>query len=239
MRKVILFVLITACILSLVGCGQHPQVPPEVDLNKPFNECWPGTITDIFTEGSGEDLREVIKLEIKDHEPMYFTIIEDTEYLRYYSDTAETEEITKEDLYVGAWVEIDCESYHNSGHHPIFTIKVIEPTDNKDKLIYGSTHDPQENNSEHAISGEGQQLAVKADYPAAIMVDKVLYYLSAEIPAEIDESAIIGYTNSYTDEMPARSGETNFNRELNMPYAKVEGGIAVLHNNEWVLCLPE
>ena len=43
-------------------------------------------------------------------------------------DTGETEEITKEDLYVGAWVEIDCESYHNSGYHPIFTIKVIEPT---------------------------------------------------------------------------------------------------------------
>ena len=59
---------------------------------------------------------------------MHFTIVEDTEYLRYYSDTGETEEITKEDLYVGAWVEIDCESYHNSDYHPIFTIKVIEPT---------------------------------------------------------------------------------------------------------------
>ena len=127
MRKYIALVLALVCVLGLVGCGQSKQVPPEVDLDAPFNECWPGTITDIFTEGSGADLAEVIKLEIKNYDPMYFTIVEDTEYLRYYSDTGETEEITKEDLYVGAWVEIDCESYHNSGYHPIFTIKVIEP----------------------------------------------------------------------------------------------------------------
>ncbi len=128
MKKLIALVLALVCVLGLVGCGQPKLVPPEVDLDAPKNECWPGTITDIFTEGSGTDLAEVIKLEIKDHDPMHFTIIEDTEYLRYYSDTGETEEITKEDLYVGAWVEIDCESYHNSGYHPIFTIKVIEPT---------------------------------------------------------------------------------------------------------------
>ena len=128
MKKLIALVLALVCVLGLVGCGRQKLVPPEVDPNAPFNECWSGTITDIFTEGSGTDFAEVIKLEIKDYDPMHFTIVEDTEYLRYYSDTGETEEITKEDLYVGAWVEIDCESYNNSGYHPIFTIKVIEPT---------------------------------------------------------------------------------------------------------------
>ena len=128
MKKLIALVLALICVLGLVGCGQPKLVSPDVDLDAPKNECWPGTITDIFTEGSGVDLAEVIKLEIKDHDPMHFTIVEDTEYLRYYSDTGETEEITKEDLYVGAWVEIDCESYHNSDYHPIFKIMVIEPT---------------------------------------------------------------------------------------------------------------
>ena len=128
MKKLIAIVLALVCVLGLVGCGQPKLVSPDVDLDAPKNECWPGTITDIFTEGSGADLAEVIKLEIKDHDPMHFTIVEDTEYLRYYSDTGETEEITKEDLYVGAWVEIDCESYHNSDYHPIFKIMVIEPT---------------------------------------------------------------------------------------------------------------
>jgi len=127
MRTYIALLLALVCVLGLVGCGQPKQVPPEVDPNAPFNECWPGTITDIFTAGNGADLAEVIALEMKDHDAMHFTIVADTKYLRYYSDSGETEEISKEDLYVGAWVEIDCESYHNSGYHPIFTIKVIEP----------------------------------------------------------------------------------------------------------------
>lgn len=78
----------------------------------------------------------------------------------------------------------------------------------------------------------------KGDYASAIMVDDVVYYLKHEVPGEIDESAIIGYTASYTDEMPQRNGETNFNRELNMPYAKVSEGIAVLYENEWWICEP-
>ena len=75
------------------------------------------------------------------------------------------------------------------------------------------------------------------DYPAAIMVEGTVYLKSAAaMPAEIDESSIIGYTTSYTDTYPEKDGETNFNRELNMPYARVEGGIAVLYENEWYLC---
>ena len=78
----------------------------------------------------------------------------------------------------------------------------------------------------------------KKDYPAAIMVDGVVYLYSAEaILGEVDESEIIGYTTSYTDTFPENDGETNFNRELKMPYAKVKEGIAVLNNNEWHLCV--
>lgn len=78
------------------------------------------------------------------------------------------------------------------------------------------------------------------DYPAAIMAEGTIYLKSATaMPAEIDESAIIGYTTSYTDTYPNKDGETNFNRELNMPYARVEGGIAVLYENEWYLCTPK
>ena len=32
-----------------------------------------------------------------------------------------------------------------------------------------------------------------------------------------------------TDTFPEKDGETNFNREIGMPYAKVEEGIAVLY----------
>ena len=79
----------------------------------------------------------------------------------------------------------------------------------------------------------------ETDYAAAIMVDSTIYYKTATaMPAEVDESAILGYTESYTDTFPEKDGETNFNRELAMPYAKVEGGVAVLYENEWYLCMP-
>ena len=78
------------------------------------------------------------------------------------------------------------------------------------------------------------------DYPAAIMVHGNIYYYSVEvIPGEIDESSILGYTESYTNTFPEKHGETNFNRELGMPYARVEGGIAVLNDNEWHMCYPK
>ena len=88
---------------------------------------------------------------------------------------------------------------------------------------------------------EEVELAVSStsDYPASIMVNDIVYLLGQEIIAEVDDSAIIGYTTSYTDSFPVQNGETNFNRELDMPYAQVEGGIAILYENEWYLCTPK
>lgn len=90
-----------------------------------------------------------------------------------------------------------------------------------------------------ALAGCGQESHTETDYAAAIMAEGTIYLKSAAaIPAEIDESAIIGYTTSYTDTFPEKDGETNFNRELNMPYARVDDGVAVLCENEWYLCTP-
>ena len=75
------------------------------------------------------------------------------------------------------------------------------------------------------------------DGRAAIMVNSVLYLLAPEpVPIEVDESAIIGYTTSYTTGMPSMEGETNFSRELNLPYAKCNGSIYILYENEWYEC---
>lgn len=90
-----------------------------------------------------------------------------------------------------------------------------------------------------ALAGCGLGPHTETDYAAAIMADGKIYLKTmTALPAEIDESAIIGYTTSYTDTFPEKEGETNFNRELNMPYARVEGGIAVLCKGEWYLCTP-
>ena len=99
-------------------------------------------------------------------------------------------------------------------------------------LVGCESSDPKENS--------GVSYGAIADYPAAIMVDNEIYLLELEpITGEIDDSAIIGYTSSYSDTFPTKDGETNFNRELEMPYAKVDNGIAVLYENEWRLCTPK
>ncbi len=91
-----------------------------------------------------------------------------------------------------------------------------------------------QNDTEENIATDGI-----ADYPVAIMVNDTVYLVEGNpMPTEVDESAIIGYTESYTDTFPENNGETNFNPELGMPYAQVEGGIAVLYKNEWYLGTP-
>ena len=88
-----------------------------------------------------------------------------------------------------------------------------------------------------AISLIGCGKGVETDYAAAIMVDGTIYYKSIEeIPAEEAENMIIGYTKSYTDTFPKKDGQTNFSRERNLPYAKVDEGIAILIDGTWYLC---
>lgn len=74
-----------------------------------------------------------------------------------------------------------------------------------------------------------------------ILVDGVFYEKSYQpMPAEVDESAIIGYVESYTDTIPKKDGESNISKDIiGVPYAKVEGGIAILYENEWYLCKAE
>ena len=78
-------------------------------------------------------------------------------------------------------------------------------------------------------------------YMQGILVDGVFYEKSYQpMPAEVDESAIIGYIKSYSDTVPTKDGETNISKALiDSPYAKVEGGIAILYENEWYLCIAE
>ena len=89
------------------------------------------------------------------------------------------------------------------------------------------------------ISGCGK--GTDTMYLLGIMVNDVFYEISYEpMPAEVDESAIIGYIESYTDTFPDKNGESNISKTMiGAPYAKVEGGLAVLYNHEWYLCEAE
>ena len=92
-----------------------------------------------------------------------------------------------------------------------------------------------------SLAGCNKGAFTETDYSAAIMVDGKIYLKTVESrPGEVDESAIIGYFQSYTDTYPKKDGQTNISKDLiDAPYAKVEGGIAILYQNEWYLCIPD
>ena len=70
-----------------------------------------------------------------------------------------------------------------------------------------------------------------------IMYKNNLYRTTGkQIPAEIDESAIVGYINSVVplSQFPSNEGEANFG-EVGDPYALTADGLLVLLNNEWTI----
>ena len=73
------------------------------------------------------------------------------------------------------------------------------------------------------------------DYPAAIMVNGAVYQMACQTVENVDDTAILGHTTSYTDAWPEKDGETNFSRTLDLPYARCEGGIAVYCDGAWQL----
>lgn len=57
---------------------------------------------------------------------------------------------------------------------------------------------------------------VEKDYPAAIMVDGAVYYVSVAAPAEkVDEESVVGSITSYTDTFP---GTTSVILPVSFPY---------------------
>ena len=78
------------------------------------------------------------------------------------------------------------------------------------------------------------------DYPAAIMVDGTVYLVSVNpLPAgTVDEAEITGCVDSYTETFPEKDGQQNFSREAALTYAPAVGGLALLHDGAWYLCVP-
>ena len=91
-----------------------------------------------------------------------------------------------------------------------------------------------------AALGKMMQRDTAADYPAAIMVDGTVYLVPVEpLPAgTVDEGEISGCVDSYTETFPEKDGQQNFSREAALPYAPATGGLALMHDGAWYLCVP-
>lgn len=90
-------------------------------------------------------------------------------------------------------------------------------------------------------SGPGKPIEVTPDAPNAmvpsIMYEGSIYRTTGKaIPAEVDESAIVGEIGSVVplSQLPTKDGEANFG-QIGAPYARTIDGLLVIMNNEWVL----
>ena len=91
------------------------------------------------------------------------------------------------------------------------------------------------------VSGPGKPVEVAPDTPNA-MVPSIVYEgnlyrtTGKQIPATVDESAIVGYISSVVplSQLPANEGEANFG-EVGDPYAITSDGLLVIMDHEWVL----
>lgn len=90
-------------------------------------------------------------------------------------------------------------------------------------------------------SGTGKPIEITPDAPNAmvpsIMYEGILYRTTGKsIPAEVDESAIVGEIGSVVplSQLPTKDGEANFG-EIGDPYAITSDGLLVIMNHEWVI----
>lgn len=90
-------------------------------------------------------------------------------------------------------------------------------------------------------SSPGKPIEVTPDAPNAmvpsIMYEGILYRTTGKaIPAEVDESAIVGEIGSVVplSQLPTKDGEANFG-EIGDPYAITSDGLLVIMNHEWVV----
>ena len=90
-------------------------------------------------------------------------------------------------------------------------------------------------------SGPGKPVEVVPDTPNA-MVPSIMYKgglyrtTGKAIPAEVDESAIVGEISSVVplSQLPSKDGEANFG-QIGDLYAITSDGLLVIMNHEWVL----
>lgn len=90
-------------------------------------------------------------------------------------------------------------------------------------------------------SGPGKPIEVTPDAPNA-MVPSIVYEgnlyrtTGKQIPAEVDDSAIVGRISSVVSlsQLPSNEGEANFG-EVGDPYARTSDGLLVIMGHEWIL----
>ena len=84
--------------------------------------------------------------------------------------------------------------------------------------------------------GEKNVNTPNATIPSIVYNGELYYTTGKQVPAEVDESAIVGKVVSVVplSELPKEEGQANFG-EVDIPYALISEGLVVKVNNEWTM----
>ncbi len=115
--------LIAFAILALCGCVK--QVPPEADPKAVYEETYRGTVEEVFTEGSGADTAQVLKVQTDSGETVHFTVTEETAFLWLDEVSGAGGETTLEKIAQEDCVEVHCQSFQDSDYHPAITVTAL------------------------------------------------------------------------------------------------------------------
>lgn len=130
MKKLLTVFLVLICVLALIGCNQKPvatppPADPSADLSLPVRESWSGTVTEVLS-GAALAGTETLELEVRGYDPLSFALSETTSYFLHHRESGETVAAARDELYAGAWVEIESERNPASEQRNALSVTVFE-----------------------------------------------------------------------------------------------------------------
>ena len=209
MKKIITLSLALICALGMVGCGKEEKHEIEILIPAGSTEAFVYSETEIRPVGDKITIWSGAGL--GDTEVILKPV--EVKQENAYEPTYLTPGMpVKMDVEKGGWFKVGVSVQNDSDRGPIAV----------------------------AVEVEGVEVRIvetpNATIPTIMYKNNLYRTTGKQIPAEIDESAIVGYINSVVplSQFPSNEGEANFG-EVGNPYALTADGLLVLLNNEWTI----
>ena len=209
MKKIITLSLALICALGMVGCGKEEK--HEIEILIPAGSTEAFVYSDAEIRPVGNKITIWSGAGLGDTEVILKPV--EVKQENAYEPTYLTHGMpVKIDVEKGGWFKIGVSVQNDSDRGPIAV----------------------------AVEVEGVEVRIvetpNATIPTILYKNNLYITTGKQIPAEIDDSVIVGYINSVVplSQFPSNEGEANFG-EVGNPYALTADGLLVLLNNEWTI----
>ena len=209
MKKIITLSLALICALGMVGCGKKEK--HEIEILIPAGSTEAFVYSEMEIRPVGDKITIWSGAGLSDTEVILkpVEVKQENSYEPIYLTHGMP---VKMDVEKGGWFKVGVSVQNDSDRGPIAVSVEVEGVEVR------SVETP------------------NATIPTIMYKNNLYRTTGKQIPAEIDESAIVGYINSVVplSQFPSNEGEANFG-EVGDPYALTADGLLVLLNNEWTI----